>query len=78
MAKRLSQLTNKEFKAQLSIAGDPDKVMEIKENLEDLMNGRLNTHNIAELENMCFALDKIKADLKNWISIERNRQHPKH
>jgi len=78
MGKRLAYMTWKEFKEEMSCAGDPDAMVEITEDIVHLILGRINPRNIPSLMNVQLVLQRIGAELKIYERIERNRQHPPH
>lgn len=77
MGRKLSQMSWQDLKEELSIAGDPEKMIEIAKDIEALITPRMDVHNIAEVMNVQLILKKIIADFKLWENIERKRQHPK-
>lgn len=77
MGRKLSQMGWKEVKSELSIAGDPEKMVQIGRDIHELIASRINVHSIPEVENVQFILKVVIAELKLWEKIERSRQHPK-
>lgn len=63
---RLEQLTKQEFRKQLSIAGDPDKIMELSDEIWELVC-KINHKNPAELANMEFSLYRMAAELRRAL-----------
>lgn len=77
MPKRLSRLTWKEVKAEMSIAGSPDKITKMGEEVMDLVMRSVDGRSIPELTNAQFALKRVIAELKMLERWERKRQTPK-
>ena len=77
MGRRLSSITWVDLKEEMSIAGDPEKIIEIGKDIYALISVRLNFKSIPEIENMQLALEKLLARLKVLGRMEINRQHPK-
>lgn len=63
---RLEQLTKQEFRKQLSIAGDPDKIMELSDEIWELVC-KIDHKNPAELANMEFSLYRMAAELRREL-----------
>jgi len=72
MAKRL--MTTTEIKATMSIAGEPDNIIEVMQDIISIIAARIDLTNIPSLDNMQFALEQIIADLHHWEKMERKRQ----
>lgn len=77
MGRKLSSITWVDLKEEMSIAGDPEKIIEIGKDIYALISVRLNFKSIPEIENMQLALEKLLAGLKVLGRMEINRQHPK-
>lgn len=77
MGRKLSTLTWADVKKEMSIAGDPDKIIQIGGDIHDLIVSRINSRSIPELENMQFALKRVLAELKLLERFQRDRQNPK-
>lgn len=72
MAKKLSQLSTEDMRNQMSIAGSPDKVTDLMTEINDLMADKLDLTNPAELLNVDFALQRLRAEVKIWVrQLER-------
>jgi len=77
MSKKLTSITWAELKKEMSIAGDPDAVVEVADDIVSLILGRINPQNIPSLINIQLALQKIMAEFRLYEKIQRDRQHPK-
>lgn len=75
MGRKLSQMTSAEFKAELSIAGSPDKMMGLLDKIMIVAN-EVDRTNIAELINLQLIFKRAMADVALWERMERQRQHP--
>jgi hypothetical protein len=64
MGKKLSQMNNEDMRQEMSCAGSPEKIIALMDNLNKLIWERVNKKNIAELINVEFALDRVKAEVK--------------
>lgn len=76
MGRKLSTLTLADAKKEMSLAGDPNKIVEVAEEINELIISGIDTNSIPQIENMQFALQIITAHLKHWERIQRDRQHP--
>lgn len=77
MPARLSHKSIKDIKREMSIAGDPEKIVGLTKEIFETLLIYLDTKNIAELENMAFALRWLEAQVKFMVTMQRNKQHPK-
>jgi hypothetical protein len=77
MAKRLISLTWVDMQNEMSIAGSPEKIAKLGEDLIDLIARSININSISEVENTQFALQRVIAELKLWEKMQRDRQHLK-
>jgi hypothetical protein len=64
MSKRLYRMTWKEVKAEMSIAGSPDKITTVGQAILGTISGTVDYTNHAELTNIILALDRIKAEMR--------------
>lgn len=64
MGRRLISMTWADVKEEMSIAGSPDKITELADSLMRQVESKVDYTNHAELTNMMFALDRIKAEVK--------------
>lgn len=65
MGKKLSQMTTAEFKAEMSIAGNPEKIMAIWGKMLGAAH-EVDANNAAELINLEFAVKRLHAEVK-WL-----------
>lgn len=59
-------MTEDDVKASMSIAGNPEKITSIMSAMGKEMD-KLDRTNAAELNNMLFALDRLKAEVKLYL-----------
>ena len=64
MAKKLSTMTWKEVQAEMSIAGSPDKITQLGQEIEALLLPAIDTTNRAELTNAELMLQRLVAEIK--------------
>lgn len=64
MAKKLINMTWEEVKAEMSLAGSPDKVIKLADSIMRIIEVSIDDTNHAELTNIMFALDRIKAEVE--------------
>ena len=76
MAKKLSSKTWAEVQKEMSIAGDPKKITVLAENIGLTITNGIDLKNLAEYDNMEFALKVVIATLKEQRRVEYERQHP--
>jgi hypothetical protein len=76
MKKRLSELTTDDMREQMSIAGDPDKLVAMMQEMEVVMS-RVNRKNSAELINLEFVMKRLHAESIVWIRIYEQRTNQK-
>jgi hypothetical protein len=63
--KRLSQLTTDELKEQLSIAGSPNKLIGMMQDILVIM-AKVDQTNAAELINLDLVLRRLQAEVRFW------------
>lgn len=68
----LSRMTTKQLKAEMSIAGEPDKVIAI---MQEMLSSaaKVDTTNAAELINLELATKKVLAVVRFWKRIYSKR-----
>jgi hypothetical protein len=64
MGKKLSTMTWKEVGAEMSIAGNPEKITRLGEQVMNLIAQSHDSSNRAELENIELMLKRISAEIK--------------
>lgn len=69
MAKKISQMTWAEVQQEMSIAGNPEKMTELGKEILTLIGQRMDPTNRAEMTNIEFMLDRVKAEVKTWQKI---------
>jgi hypothetical protein len=70
--KKLSQMSTADVKAELSIAGSPDKLMAMMRDIEDTMV-KVDPKNAAELINLEFILRRLQAEVRLWMKQYEKR-----
>lgn len=63
MSRKLSQLTTAQLKEEMSIAGNPDKLMAMFEDIHTI-TGKVDTTNPAELINLELVLQRHLAEVR--------------
>lgn len=76
MTKRIGQLTTQEVKEQMSIAGDPDKLITMMNEMLTVM-AKVDNTNAAELLNLELVLQRLLAESCTWIRIYEGRTKQK-
>jgi hypothetical protein len=64
MAKKLTRMNAEDMRQEMSCAGSPDKIVTLMNDINSMIWHRVNNKNIAELINVEFALDRVKAEVK--------------
>lgn len=64
MARKLSQMTWNDVQQEMSIAGSPEKIAGLGRKVIDLINAEVDRTNKAELINVEFMLDRVKAEIR--------------
>lgn len=72
--KRLHNKSWKEVQAEMSIAGDAEKITKLSQEIMEAIVYGINTNQIPEIANMQFGLQRIIAELKTWERKERSMQ----
>jgi hypothetical protein len=72
MARKISQLTTAQMREEMSIAGSPDKLVKILQDIEKIM-ATVDTTNCAELINLEFVMQRLLAEARTWIKIYESR-----
>jgi len=72
MGRKLSQMTTAEVKAEMSIAGSPDKLITMMSEMSDVMS-KVDMTNAAELINLEFVLRRLLAESRLWIRFYEGR-----
>lgn len=70
--KPLHLLSSADFKEELSIAGSPDKIMDMKERIVAIM-AEVNSKNAAELINLEFLMERLLAESRTWMKLYGQR-----
>ena len=73
MAKRLINLTWAEMQAEMSIAGNPEKIGQLGNVVWDLISQTIDFTNAAELINVQFAIQRIQAEIKGEMKRYEER-----
>jgi hypothetical protein len=71
---KLFQMSWQDIKAEMSIAGEPERAVKFGREVLDLAAKSMDVHNIPSIENQIFALERTIAELKNWQKILERRQ----
>lgn len=74
MARKLSQMTWADIQKEMSIAGSPEKIVKLGQDVHELVAKRIDVKCIPELENAQFALERVIAELRIYEKAERKRQ----
>jgi hypothetical protein len=74
MGRKLTQLGTEDMRQEMSCAGSPDKIMGLMDNILKMVWASADKKNIAELINVEFALDRIKAEVKLFRKKEEKKQ----
>lgn len=72
MSRKLSQMTRGQFESELSIAGNPKKIMDMYGDMLGIM-GRVDETSGAELINLEFLLKRMTAEAHTWIRLYEQR-----
>jgi hypothetical protein len=64
MGRKLTRMSAEDMRQEMSCAGSPDKIVTLMNDINSMIWHRVNNKNIAELINVEFALDRIKAEVK--------------
>ncbi len=64
MAKKLSTMTWANLQAEMSIAGNPDKIAQIGREIEAMLLPAIDATNRAELTNVEFMLQRLLAEIR--------------
>jgi len=72
MSRKLSQMTSGQFKEELSIAGSPEKIMDMQQRILSIMS-EVNDKNAAELINLEFLMRYLTAEAKTWCRLYEQR-----
>jgi len=64
MAKKLSKMTWADVQKEMSIAGSPEKIAQLGIDVLELISGRIDGTNRAELTNTELMLQRILAEIK--------------
>ena len=70
--KKLSQMSTQELKAELSIAGSPDKLIGMMSEIGDVM-AKVDQTNAAELINLDFIVRRLHAEVRMWMKLYEDR-----
>jgi hypothetical protein len=68
MARKISTLTKAQMKAEMSIAGDPDKIIAMGGEMLRIM-AKVDNTNAAELINLEFLMRRLLAESRTWMKI---------
>ncbi len=74
MAKRLRDMTSAELKMEMSLAGSPDKIMDLGDEILRLVYNKMDKTNIAEHINVILMLRRIVAEIDGMQKREEKRQ----
>jgi hypothetical protein len=77
MGRNLARLTTEEVRNEMSVAGSPDKITTLMGELNRLVWEKVDKTNVAELINVLFALDRVKAEVNLVKKKEERRQRIK-
>lgn len=70
--KKLSQMSTEDVKKELSIAGAPDKLIEMMGDMGDIMS-KVDQTNAAELINLDFIIRRLHAEVRIWMKLYEDR-----
>lgn len=73
MGRKLSKMNTEDMRKEMSIAGSPDKITALMTDINNMIWEKVNKKNIAELINVEFALDRVKAEVKLCRRKEEKR-----
>jgi len=72
MSRKLSQMTTGQFNDELSIAGNPEKIMTMHNAILSTMSA-IDSNNAAELINLYFLMQRMTAEAKTWCRLYEQR-----
>jgi hypothetical protein len=72
MGRKLSQMSTPQVREELSIAGNPDKIMGMHSQILGIM-GQVDSKNAAELINLEFIMQRLLAENRVWVKIYESR-----
>lgn len=72
MGRKLSTMTSAQLKAEMSIAGSPDKLMDMRERILGIM-AEVNDKNPAELINLELLMERLLAESRTWMKLYGQR-----
>lgn len=72
MRKRIADLTTAEMREQMSIAGNPEKLTAMMQEILGVMS-KVDSTNAAELINLEFVMQRMLAESRTWIRIYEQR-----
>lgn len=72
MGKKLSHMTWADVQAEMSIAGSPEKIAKLGNDVMDLVESKIDITNRAELTNVEFMLQRVLAEVKRWQRMYDN------
>lgn len=70
--KKLSQMSTEDVKKELSIAGSPEKLIEMMGDMGDTMC-KVDQKNAAELINLDFIIRRLRAEVRVWMKRYEDR-----
>jgi hypothetical protein len=71
MSKPVSKMTTEEVRAEMSIAGDPDRIIGIMQNI--LREAAKAGENYPELVNLELAMERVLAEVRFWKKMSEER-----
>lgn len=72
MGRKISLMTTQQVKEEMSIAGSPDKLIGMMDEMLKVM-GKVDKTNAAELINLEFAMQRLLAESRKWIKIYESK-----
>lgn len=72
MGRKISQMTTQQVKEEMSIAGSPDKLSGMMDEMLNVM-AKVDMTNSAELINLEFVMQRLLAESRVWIKIYESR-----
>lgn len=62
-------MTEEQFKNEISMAGSPNKIIALMNEIHNLMVANIDTTNAAEIINTSLMLRRLNAELKLWLKM---------
>lgn len=76
MGRKLSQMTTEQLRQEMSMFGNPDKFIEMKDRILGIM-AEVNSTDSAELINLELLMEVLLSESRTWMKIYESRTKQK-